>query len=232
MQFKKITDKGKAGNFYVGKSEILIINWNNGTNPDFFAFDESRELRQVTKEYFAAETIGEHYKRIEEQLPLSIENYQSTKDEKGNHYFCFYQEGIIHGFDQNAKRILEWEAEEIGQGHSIYDIGYQNPDTLWLAFPTGHTVTQVSISERKEKCKIGAYTWDDKHTPLSYPESVFVKGNCVYISNMGNSHLFGFDNEAKELELIETFDEKLWQYEETALGTFIVTDTGIYEVVQ
>src|SRR5690554_7466789 len=110
MLLKKITDKGKTGNFYVGKSEILTISWNNGANPDFFAFGESRELRQVDKDYFAIETVGENYKLIEEQLPSSIESYQSSKDEKGNLYFCFYQEGIIHGFDKNAKRILEWGA--------------------------------------------------------------------------------------------------------------------------
>ena len=230
MQLKKITEKGKTGNFYVGKSEILTISWNNGANPDFFAFGESRELRQVDKEYFAIETVGENYKLIEEQLPSSIESYQSTKDEKGNQYFCFYQEGIIHGFDQNGKRILEWGADEIGQGHPIYDIDYQFPDFLWLAFPTGQTVTQVSITDRKETYKIGEYTWDDKYDPLSYPESLFVKGKFVFIPNMGNNKLFRFDNETKELELIETFEEKLWQYETTDLGTFIVTDTGIYEL--
>ena len=47
---------------------------------------------------------------------------------------------------------------------------------------------------------------------------------------MGNNKLFKFDNETKELELVETFEEKLWQYEETNLGIFIITDTGIYEI--
>ncbi len=229
MQLKKITDKGKTENIYVGNSEILTISWNNGANPDFFAFGESRELRQVDKEYFAIGTVGENYRLIEKQLPSSIESYQSTKDEKGNQYFSFYQEGVIHGFDKNAKRILEWE-DSLGQGHPIYDIDYQYPDFLWLAFPTGQTVTQISINELKETYKIGEYTWEEKYEPLSYPESLFVKGKFVYIPNMGNKKLFRFDNETKELELIETFEEKLWQYEETDLGTFIVTDTGIYEI--
>ena len=65
MQLKKITDKGKTGNFYVGKSEILTISLNDGANPDFFAFGESRVMRQVDKEYFAKETVGETYKLIE-----------------------------------------------------------------------------------------------------------------------------------------------------------------------
>lgn len=230
MQLTKITEKGEKGNFYIGKSEILTISWNNGANPDFFAFNESRKIRQVNKEYFEIQTVGVNYKLIEEQLPSCIEGYKSAKDERGNLYFCHYQEGIIHGFDKNAKRILEWGADEVGQGHPIYDIDYQFPDFLWLAFPTGQTVTQVSISERKETFKIGEYTWVEKYDPLSYPESLFVKGRYVYIPNMGNNKLFRFDNETMELKLIETFEERLWQYEETDLGTFIVTDTGIYEI--
>ena len=47
---------------------------------------------------------------------------------------------------------------------------------------------------------------------------------------MGNNKLFRLNNKSKELQLIETFSEKLWQYGETDLGTFIVTDTGIYEI--
>ena len=119
MQLSKITDKGKIEKFYVGKSEILTIGWNNLANPDFFAVGRLGELRQVSKEYFAKETVGENYKQIEAHLPSSIENYQSTKDEKGNQYFCFYREGIIHGFDKNEKKILEWEADDIGKGHPI-----------------------------------------------------------------------------------------------------------------
>ncbi|MPV86725.1 hypothetical protein [Ostreibacterium oceani] len=228
MQLKKIIGKESTG-IYIGKFEILTIIWNN-REPNFFAFGESRELRQVDKAYFATQIFGNNYKSIEAQLPLAIENYESTKDENGNQYFCFCPEGIIHGFDKNAKKILEWDADEVGQGHPIYDIAYQFPDFLWLAFPTGQTVTQVSISERKEIYRIGEYTWEDKYDPLCYPESLHVKGKFVYIPNMGNNKLFRLDSETKELELIETFEERLWQYEETDFGKFILTETGVYEI--
>jgi hypothetical protein len=32
------------------------------------------------------------------------------------------------------------------------------------------------------------------------------------------------------MDLIMTFQERTWQYEETEFGTFIVTDTGVYEL--
>jgi hypothetical protein len=229
MKLKKITEKGKTGNFYVGQSEILIVSWNNGANPDFYAFDKTKNLRQVDKEYFALATTGVNYKTIEEQLPSSIESYSTTKDNNGNIYYCLYQDGIIYGFDKTGTKFTEWTAE-VGEGHPIYDIKYQEPDYLWLAFPTGQTVAQVSISKQKETYKIGEYSWDDNSEPLSYPESIFIKEQTLYIPNMGNNKLFKFNIETKELILVNTFDEKIWQYEETDIGTFIVTDTGIYEI--
>ena len=230
MQLKKITEFGKTGYFYVGESEIFTINWNNGANPDFYAFGEDREIRQVTKDYFATKTIGDDYRLIENQLPSSIESYKTAKDENSNQYFCFYQDGIVYGFDKKGKKFLEWCADEIGVGHPIYDIKYQKNGLLWLAFPTGQTVTQVSLEQQKETFKIGEYSWDDTSEPLSYPESISINDNCLFIPNMGNNKLFRVNLKTLDIEHINTFEEKLWQYEQTSIGTFIITDTGLYEI--
>ncbi|MFK7908619.1 MAG: hypothetical protein AB8B69_26045 [Chitinophagales bacterium] len=230
MTLRKITEKGGEGNLRVGESEVFIVSWNNRANPDFFTFDASKTLKQIDKEHFAVSIIGKNYKKIEDQLPSNIESYQATKDEKGNTYFCFYQEGVVHGFDKNGNKFFEWVAEEVSGGHPIYDIKYQYPDFLWIAFPTGQTVTQVSISKKKEVFKIGEYSWDDKYEPLSYPESIFVTEEYLYIPNMGNSKLFRLELATKKLELVRTFEERIWQYEETTIGTFVITDTGIYEI--
>ena len=63
-----------------------------------------------------------------------------------------------------------------------------------------------------------------------YPESIFIKDNNLFIPNMGNSKLFKVDLLTKQMDLLMTFEEKIWQYAETDIGTFIVTDTGIYEL--
>jgi len=229
MKLIKITEKGKSGNFHVGKSEVLIVSWNNGANPDFFAFNKTKEIRKVDKEYFALNIVGEKYQVIESQLPSSIESYSITKDKKDNIYLCFYQDGIIYGFDKNGTKFLEWTAE-IGEGHPIYDIQSESPEYLWLAFPTGQTVSQVSLSEKKETFKIGDYSWEDNSDFLSYPESIYLDENYLYIPNMGNSRLYKVDLKTKEMKLIDTFEERIWQYSKTDFGTYIVTDTGIYEL--
>lgn len=47
---------------------------------------------------------------------------------------------------------------------------------------------------------------------------------------MGNNRLYKLDLQTKKLILIKTFEEKIWQYAETKFGTFIVTDSEIYEM--
>ena len=210
MQLKKITGKGKTGKLYLGQSEIFTKDRDGQMNLEFFAFDESKIPRSVTLEYFAEAVYGDIYPKIAEQLPSSIENYTPAKDEKGNLYLCFYQEGVIFGFDKVGNKFLEWEADEIAQGHAIHDIAYQTPGLMWLAFPTEQTVTQVSLPGRKEVYRIGEYSWEEETEPLDYPESVFIKGDSLFIPNMGNNKLFKVNLQTKEMSLISTFPVRIW----------------------
>jgi len=229
VKLTKITDKGKTGNFDLGQGEILICSWNNRVNPNFYAFDNSKIVRQVDQEYFAKAVVGENYKIIEQVLPEKVHNYRITKSNNGDIFFSTHQEGIIYGFDNLGNPILNWNIE-VGEGHSVYDIKFQEPNFLWLAFPTGQTVTQICLTDKKETFKIGEYSWDDNSEPLSYPESIFIKDNNLYVPNMGNKKLFKVDLLTKKMDLLITFEEKIWQYQETDFGTFVVTDTGIYEL--
>ena len=113
--------------------------------------------------------------------------------------------------------------------HLLYVIWF-SPSLLWVVAATGQTVSQVSISEKKETFKIGEYSWEDDSEHLSYPESIFLTEKYLYIPNMGNKRLYKVDLTTKKLKLINTFEEKIWQYSETDIGTFIITDSGTYEM--
>ena len=202
MQLQKITDKGKTGNFYVGNSEIFTIEWNGASKTRFYAFDDSYKLREVSKEYFAIETIGLNYKKIETELQDNIESYRTCKDKNNNIYFCNHLDNILYGFNDKANLFLKWNISDIGQGHNAYDIQCESTDLIWIAFPTGGTVTQVSITKKKETYKIGNYAWDDDESELlSYPESIFIKNNFLFIPNMGNNKLFKVDLSSQEIKL-------------------------------
>jgi len=63
VKLTKITDIGKTGNFDVGQGEILIYCWKNGAKPDFYAFDNSKIVRQVDEGYFAKQLLEQIIKR-------------------------------------------------------------------------------------------------------------------------------------------------------------------------
>jgi len=228
VKLKRITDIGGTGRLDFAQNEVLFCSWNNGANPDFYTFDKSKNVKKVDREYYANAVVGENYKKIEEVLPGKVHDYCITKSKNGETYFSTEQVDTIFGFDILGNPILKWNVE-IGEGHAINYIQFQEPDFLWLAFPTGQTVTQMNLTERKEIFKIGNYSWDDNHELLSYPESIFIKKDFLFIPNMGNKKLYKVDLLTKNIELISIFEEKIWQYAETEIGTFVITDSGIYE---
>ncbi|TRX59095.1 hypothetical protein FNH22_11265 [Fulvivirga sp. M361] len=231
MELIKITNKGATGNLFVGHEEVLFVDWNNGNKEGFYAIDKSLALRQVDKVYFALNTIGAHYPVIENQLPFAIENYVTTPGPDGEVYCSYYQESSVYGFDKTGKKIFEWK-DHIGQGHALHDIRFQPPHFLWLAFPTGQTVTKLSLIDKKETFRIGNYNWNyDRYEPLSYPESLWIDEHFLYIPNMGNHKIYKLDLNNYQLSEEVTLNEQPWQYLKCTIGTFIVSGTGIYQVI-
>ena len=232
MRLTKISDKGASGNLYMRMNEILFINWTGNGDAQYFSIDASKRTNEISKEYFARLVYGQDYLTIEGGLKYGIENYRVTISENGNRYLCFYQQGVIFGFDKNGKKVYEWEAYELSGGHALYDIECQSSDLLWLAFPTGQTVTQVSLSERKEVQRIGDYTWDDVYEPLNFPEGLSVVDDELFIANMGSKQLYKMDLQTNKLDIEESFNVPIWDYIKTNIGDFIVTNDGVFEVGQ
>ena len=126
--------------------------------------------------------------------------------------------------------LLEWSIDDIGDGHSIYDIEFEPPSYLWMAFPSGHTVSRVSLQDKKEAFRFGNYTWEDITEPLNFPESIFRRDDNLYISNMGNGELLSVNLRTRNITHVATFTDSIWQYGETTIGKFIITDKGLYEI--
>lgn len=226
----KITNKGATGNLFPVNNEILFIDWENGSKEGFYAIDKTLQLRQIDKHYFATKTVGAYYGILERQLPLAIENYSITKSDHGHTFCSYYQEGVIHGFDSTGKKIFEW-TDDIGQGHTIHDIRFEAPHFLWLTFPTGHTVTKLSLKSKKEVFRIGEYSWRYEEFELfNYPESLWIDQNFLYIPNMGNHKVYKMNLLTYHLSEEITLDIRPWQYLKCALGTFVVSDKGIYHM--
>jgi len=81
-----------------------------------YAFNKSKNLRVVNKDYFGLATVINNCKKIEEQLLGSLEDYCSTKGNNGDIYFCTHQEDKLYRFDKDGNKTPEWVVG-IGVGH-------------------------------------------------------------------------------------------------------------------
>lgn len=221
----KIHNKGTS--LIRDHDRLLFIVWTD-TVKNFFSYDHNHGLQSVDEIEYCKVIGGDQYEQIQKQLGSPLHDYASTIGMNGDRYFCTYQNDIIHGFDRNGIKKLEWQPE-VGMGHPIYDIKFHPPNSMWLAFPTGQTVTKVSLTTKEEEYRIGEYTYDEIYEPLSYPESLFVTDKHLFIPNMGNNKLFRLDLATNELELIHTFDDRLWQYLEIGNNKYVNLDNGLFE---
>lgn len=195
----------------------------------FYSFHRNDGLEKLTKIVFKETLIGENYQKIESQLKSNIKNYILTKGQDGNLYFSYYQEDKIIGFDKNGNKQFEW-VDTIGQGHAIYDVQFQAPNHLWLAYPTGQTITQIDLTTGKEIYRVGEYTYKEIYEPLCYPESLFVSGENLYVANMGKRQLLALNLLTKKLKIVHTFEGRVWQYLKLDFGEFAVLESGIYQL--
>lgn len=220
----KIADKG--GYLVKDRDRLLFIEW-TVKETKFFAFDNDRGLEGIHEREFSEVIGGKHFEKIQEQLGGVIHDYRATEGLNGDRYFCFYQEGIIHGFDKDGNKKYEW-LPSIGRGHAIYDIKFQPPNSLWLAFPTGQTVSKISLDMREEEYRIGDYAYDEVYDPLSYPESLFITDKHLFIPNMGSGKLFRLELATYQLDLIETYEDRLWEYIQIGKYEYVHLNNGIF----
>jgi len=233
MILTKLLDKGGLIKFHSTKQEVFIIEFNVLSKHLFYIIDNKNKVKEVDEEYFLLNTIGQHFEKISTKLPSNIHNYIRTFNKKGDSFFSFYQEDTIHRFDSigNLLDDLAW-TRDIGGGHALYDIVFEEPNFIWLAFPTGQTVTKISVSEKKEVFKIGKYSFEENINDIfCYPEGLFIKDSSLVVSNMGNKTLNIIDLGTLEVKISKTFEERIWQYMTTDIGEFVVTDTGLYKIV-
>jgi len=187
MTLTPIADSTRSEGFYCCHSELLMKFQEDGAYK-FSAFDKSGTIRSVDRDYYCRLVFGENYRKIENQLSRDIYHYVKADGLNGDQYFSTFHNGLIHGFDKDGTKIYEWDCP-LGEENPIYDIAFEAPHFLWMAFPTGQTVAQCSLPEKKEVYRIGDYSYENDHEYLSFPESISIKGTTLFIPNMGNSKL-------------------------------------------
>lgn len=147
-------------------------NLNKISNQDYFQFKYRNAYDSISTIY--GETLTD----------ISYDLY-------GSIYVSFYQDGVIRKFDIQGVQTNEYE----DNFDTLYDIEIQE-QSIWLAYPTAHTIKKYGFDPFTEIVSLGD-RFDE--SIFSFPESIVIYDNNLYVCDMGNFRirrvdLFTFSN--------------------------------------
>ena len=173
------------------------------------------QTEQLEVSSFLQEIYGTDHKKLSNQLIKNIVDYSySVSNQTGYKYFQNFDEGILYTFDENANLKEQSNLSEIyDNGHAIYSIAWDDLGSLWLAFPSGQTISQFSLDEKKEIFKLGDYTFDKPTGELAYPEDLSYYDGKIYSANMGSGKIVTIDVKTKEVQVLKQDPGKIWEVE-------------------
>ena len=227
MTLEKIIDKGEY--LFESNSSLYFLQWVNGKKENFFCYKDT--LKQIEEVEFL-NAITHNWEKIQNHLKFPLHDYCFAQAPNGEMFFQNYQNGILRNFDKNGNFKSSTNLDElVNCGHAIYSIQFEAPNFLWLAFPTGQTVSKLDLSTNQEVFKIGEYTFDDVFEPLNYPETIFINGKNLYISNMGNSTVNHLDLNNYNLTIKHRdFPSKVWEFTQVNNDSYVRLANGIFKI--
>lgn len=183
-------------------------------------------IEAVTHDEFFKARYGEHYERIMTCFP---EWSTSTSiDNDGAVYACYYQESIIYKFDSKGSLVRKYE--EMGQVDTIYDIAVYG-NSIWCAYPTSHTVKRFSLKDGSLEASISEGDIGmDSGTIFSYPESLTLQGNMLYVSDMGNRRVCRVDLDTLVVDTHLEVEAPVFGYERLGDEEFVLVGSKLYLV--
>jgi hypothetical protein len=208
------------------------------TDDNFLYFEVPKESEEDTQymrynefnfevikkeEYFKAR-YGKDYEKIMDYFKDKNTSRITGKD--GSMFVCFYQESIIYKFDKNGSLIRRYD--QMQEIDTVYDIALQD-NSIWCAYPTSHTVKRFSLENGEEELSVSEGSMrDNRGTIFSYPESILVQGNVMYVSDMGNKRICKVDLISLDVESYIEFSEPVLGYERLRNMEFVLLDSGLY----
>lgn len=201
---------------------LYFVTSDNVNNKQYMRYRGGSE--PVTHDEFSKARYGEHYEKIMTYFPdwsmsRSIGN-------EGEVFVCHYQESIIYKFDNKGSLVRKYE--EMGHLDTIYDIAV-NANSIWCAYPTSHTVKKFSLGDGSLEVSISEGDIGmDSGTLFSYPESLTLQENILYVSDMGNRRVCKVDLNTFVVDTHLKVDGPVFQYEQLGDEEFVLVDSKLY----
>ncbi|MEM6806554.1 MAG: hypothetical protein AAF696_34460 [Bacteroidota bacterium] len=200
---------------------------------DQYCHLQGEEVLPLSKDAYMRAYAGEAWEKVGNTLGPKSNGLGTACSlaKNGELFSIHFQNGILHIWSERGELNEVLELNEIfTYGHLIYDIEFQAPHFLWLAFPTGQTVAQFDLKDKIETFRIGEFTFEKKYEPLSYPETLFSTQEELFIPCMGTGEIYKLKFETKELRLYKTTDKPLWEFVKVAMGEFVRIENSIFKL--
>ncbi len=179
---------------------------------------ETGRFTDVAKNIYLLTKFGNNYKAV---LEL-VGNYITVKSIllPGSKLFLMNEDGFAQLLDSDTTPL--WTGHLAYHGNAPSDIVLHD-NALWAAYSKENVLLKYNLATMKEELRIGGGV-----SPFNKPQSLFVEGNKIMVSNSGSNNLIEIDLNSYSVFEFEKFAESVFQYIKVGDYRFAVLASGIY----
>lgn len=189
---------------------------------EYFLFDLIRNnTTQIKLEAYCEILFGRYNYKLQNLLKNTI-SIESNKI-----YSAFYQcfDLCIHSLEGDLVDVRK----DFFKGYTPYEIQVlECRNEVWVATGGIQSVLCFELDSGKMKQIIGT-SYNDK-SELSYPESICVFEENVYIPEMGNRQISSINLNNGEKRIYFSFKDPIWDFQKNAYSEIVLLDSGVYEI--
>lgn len=180
----------------------------------------------ITKDEYFKGLYGEKYKYIMHYMKEKPS--ASAFGEDGSVYVCPHQESVIYKFDRNGSLVRKYH--EMKKPDNIYDIAVQG-ESIWCVYTSAHTVKRFSLKDGKEELTLSeGHPGGKKGTVFTYPESILLEEDTVFVADMGNKRVARTDLSTMETESYMEMPEPVYRYARLGSTEYVLLNADLYEL--
>lgn len=195
-------------------------------NENRFARLSGEESETITKDEYFKGLYGDKYKYIMHYMKDQPAARSFTKD--GSVYVCPSKESIIYKFDKNGSLVRKYH--EMRKIDNIYDIAVQE-ESIWCVYTSAHTIKRFSLKDGKEELSLSeGNPGGRKGTVFTYPESILVKDDAIFVADMGNRRIAKTDLTTLETESYLELSESVYRFERLGDKEFVLLNSDLYQI--
>lgn len=184
------------------------------------------ESETITKDEYFKGLYGEKYRYIMHYMKDRPAASSFAKD--GSVYVCPPQESIIYKFDKNGSLVRKYH--EMRSTDSIHDIAVQE-ESIWCVYTDAHTVKRFSLKDGKEELSLSeGNPGGRKGTVFTYPESILVGDDAIFVADMGNKRITKTDIATLQTESYLELQEPVYRFERIGDAEFVLLNSDLYQV--